>query len=132
MSGTNVDLVRGFLERFNNEDPEQAVEVLAEDFVAVVPPALSAEPDVYEGREGALRYMRGFEGMLEDVRFEPVEFHEEGEQVIVEMLLVGRGVTSGIDVEQRVALIVWVEDGKVARMEPTPDLESARKRLRSA
>jgi ketosteroid isomerase-like protein len=130
MPGTNVDLVRSFLERFNREPPEEAVEALAEDFVAEVPPSLSAEPDVYEGREGALRYMRGFDGMLEDVRFEALDFHEEGEQVIVEMLLVGRGVSSGIEVEQPVALIVWVEDGLVKRMEPKPDLESARKRLR--
>jgi ketosteroid isomerase-like protein len=129
MARPRVEVVRALFERFNSDDPESAVGLLAEDFVAEVPPSLSAEPDVYEGREGALRYMRAFEGMLEDVRFEPLEFHEEGDQVIVEMLLKGRGVSSGIEVTQRVAVVNWVEDEEVKRMQPFPDLDAARRHL---
>ena len=127
---SSLPLVRELFERFNRDDREAVLELLAEDFVAEVPPSLSAEPDVYEGRAGVLRYMEAFDGLLEDVRFEPLEFHEHGDQTIVEMLLVGRGVASGIEVTQRAVVIVWVEDGKVTRMLPFPDLESARKHLR--
>jgi len=127
---SSLALVREVFERFNSGDREAALELLAEDFVAEVPPSLSAEPDVYEGHAGALRYLEAFDGLMEDVRFEPLEFHEHGDQTIVELRLVGRGVASGIEVAQRAVVIVWVEDGMVTRMLPFPDLEAARRHLR--
>jgi ketosteroid isomerase-like protein len=127
---SRLDLVRELFERFNGGDRDAVIELLSEDFVAEVPPSLSAEPDVYEGRAGALRYLEAFDGLLEDVRFEPLEFHEDGEQVIVELVLAGRGVASGIEVAQRAVVIVWVEEGKVRRMQAFPDLEAAREHLR--
>jgi ketosteroid isomerase-like protein len=128
---SSVDVVRELMERFNGDDREAVLELLSEDFVAVVPPSLSAEPDVYEGHEGARRYLQGFDGLLEDVRFEVVELHEEGEQVIAELLLKGRGAASGIEVAQRTAVINWVERGKVTRMQPFLDLDAARNALRA-
>jgi ketosteroid isomerase-like protein len=129
MPESDLDLVRELMERFNGYDREAVLELLSEDFVAEVPPSLSAEPDVYEGHDGARRYLQGFDGMLEDVRFEVLELHQEGEQVISELELTGRGVTSGIEVAQRVAVINWVEAGKVTRMQPFPDLAAARDAL---
>jgi ketosteroid isomerase-like protein len=125
-----VELVRELLDRFNRSDRSGIFELLSEDFVAEVPPTLSAEPDVYEGHEGAQRYLDAFDGLIEDVRFEPLDFHVEGEQVIVELVLKGRGVASGIEVEQRTAVVHWIADGKVTRMDPFPDLEAARAALR--
>jgi ketosteroid isomerase-like protein len=130
MSESSIDVVRRLLERFNGSDRDAIFEMLSEDFVAEVPPSLSAEPDVYEGHAGVRRYIEAFEGMLEDVRFEPLEFHQEGDQVIADLLLKGRGVASGIEVEQRSAVVHWIRDGKVTRMQPFPDLESAREALR--
>ena len=130
MADPKVELVRELLARFNGDDPGSIYELLSEDFVAEVPPTLSAEPDVYEGHAGARRYMDAFEGLLDDVRFEPLDFQVEGEQVIVDLVLKGRGATSGIAVEQRTAVVHWVADGKVTRMEPYPDVEAARAALR--
>jgi ketosteroid isomerase-like protein len=130
MAESNIDLVRELLERFNRDDRDGVLELLSEDFVAEIPPSLSAEPDVYEGHEGVRRYLEAFEGLLEQVRFVPVEFHEEGGRVIVELFMRGRGVASGIEVEQRTAVVHWIEDGKVTRMEPFLDLDAAREALR--
>jgi ketosteroid isomerase-like protein len=130
MTDPKVALVRELLERFNRSDRDAIFELLSEDFVAEVPPALSAEPDVYEGHEGARRYLDAFDGLIDDVRFEALDFHVEGEQVIVDLLLKGRGVASGIAVEQRSAVVHWIADGKVTRMDPYPDLEAARAALR--
>jgi ketosteroid isomerase-like protein len=131
MPESSIDLVLESLRRFNS-DPENVYELLSEDIVIVVPPSLSAEPDVYEGHAGVRRYMDGFNGMLEDVRFELVELHREGDQVIAEAVLKGRGVASGIDVELPAAIVHWIEGGKIVRMQPYPDLESAREALRRA
>jgi ketosteroid isomerase-like protein len=126
-----VDLVRESLRRFNF-DRDNVYELLSEDVVVEIPPSLSAEPDVYEGHAGVRRYIDGFDGMLEDVRFDPVEYHREGDQVIAELILRGRGVASGIEVELPSAVIHWIEDGKITRMQPCPDVEAAREALRRA
>jgi ketosteroid isomerase-like protein len=126
----SADLVRELFARFNSGDRNSVLELLAEDFVAEVPPSLSAEPDVYEGHEGALRYLEAFDGLLEDVRFEPLEIHEEGPAVIVVLRLTGRGASSGIEVVQSAAVVVWAEGGLVKRMLPSPDIEAARELLR--
>jgi ketosteroid isomerase-like protein len=125
----SVELVQELFARFNSGDRDSVLELLAEGFVAEIPPTLSAEPDVYEGHEGALRYLEAFEGQLDDVRFEPLEFHEEGPALIVVLRLRGRGASSGIEVVQSAAVIVWTDGGRVARMEPFPDLDAARERL---
>jgi ketosteroid isomerase-like protein len=125
-----VELVRELFDRFNRSDRGAMFELLSDDFVAEVPPTLSAEPDVYEGHAGARRYLDAFDGLIEDVRFEALGFHLEGEQVIADVVLKGRGVTSGIAVEQTSAVVHWIADGKVTRMDPYPDLETARAALR--
>jgi ketosteroid isomerase-like protein len=59
-----------------------------------------------------------------------MELYDEGEQVIADAVLKGRGAASGIEVEQRSAMVVWIEDGKVKRMQAFPDLDAAREALR--
>jgi ketosteroid isomerase-like protein len=125
-----VELVREVLDRFNGKDRDAIFELLSEDFVADIPPSLSAEPDVYEGHEGARRYLDGFDGLMDDVRFEPLEFHVEGEKVIVDIVMKGRGAVSGIPVAQRTAVVHSIADGKITRMDPYPDLEAAREAVR--
>jgi ketosteroid isomerase-like protein len=127
----NVEVVRELYERINGDDPGSIYELLSTDFRAEVPPSLSAEPDVYEGHAGVRRYMDGFQGHLDDVRFEVLGIHLEGEEVIVDMLIKGRGATSGIPVEQRSAVVHWVAGGKVTRMDVHPDVEGARASLRT-
>jgi ketosteroid isomerase-like protein len=130
MSESSAATVRRLFERFDPDRLESALELISEDFVAEVPGSMSAEPDVYEGHAGARRYFAGFDGLIEDVRFEPIEFVEHGEAVIVWLRLTGRGAASGIEVEQHAAVVTWVKDGKVTGMQPHPDMEAAREALR--
>ena len=130
MADPNVEVVRELYERINGDDPESIYELLSEDFRAEVPPSLSAEPDVYEGHAGVRRYMDGFQGHLDDVRFEVLELLQEGELVIVDMVVKGRGAASGIPVELASAVVHTIVDGKVARMDVHVDVEAARGSLR--
>ena len=130
MADPNVEVVRELYERINGDDPESIYELLSEDFRAEVPPSLSAEPDVYEGHAGVRRYMDGFQGHLDDVRFEVLELLQEGDRVIADMVVKGRGAASGIPVEQASAVVHTIVDGKVARMDIHVDFESARGSLR--
>jgi ketosteroid isomerase-like protein len=126
----NVEVVRELYERMSGDDPESVYELISEDIRAEVPPSMSAEPDVYEGHDGVRRYMDAFQGHLDDVRFEVLELHLEGERVIADLRFKGRGASSGIPVEQRAAVLHRVAGGKVTRIDPHPDVEAARASLR--
>ena len=130
MSEGNVDVVRRLFEQYASGGVEGALEVMDEDIVIVIPPEVSAEPDTYRGHEGARRYFAGFEGMLEDVRYEAFELIPEGRHVLARARLAGRGVSSGLEVELQTGVVHKVEGGKITRVVPYPDIESARAALR--
>ena len=131
MAEPNVEVVRELYGRINGDDPGSIYELLSTDFKAEVPPSLSAEPDVYRGHAGVRRYMDAFQGHIDDVRFEVLGIYLEGEEVIADMLIKGRGASSGIPVEQRSAVVHWVAGGKVTRMDVHPDVEVAQASLRT-
>ena len=130
MSDGNVEVVRQLFELYASGGLEAVLEVMDEDIEIVIPPDVSAEPDTYRGHEGARRYFAGFEGMLEDVRYEAFELIPEGEHVLARARLAGRGVSSGLEVELGTFVVHTVVDGKVTRIVPYADLESARQSLR--
>ena len=129
MNESNVEVVRRLFEQYASGGVEAALEVMAEDIEIVIPPEVSAEPDTYRGHEGARRYFAGFEGMLEDVRYEMFELIPEGDYVLARARLAGRGVSSGLEVELQTSVVHKVEGGKITRIVPYPDLESAREAL---
>jgi ketosteroid isomerase-like protein len=130
MSEANVEVVRQLFELYASGGIEAVLDVMDEDIEIVIPPEVSAEPDSYRGHEGARRYFAGFEGMLEDIRYEVFELIPEGEYVLAVSRLAGRGVSSGLEVELKTAVVHKVEGGKVTRIVPYQDLESAREALR--
>ena len=130
MSEGNVEVVRRLFDQYASDGVEAALEVMDENIVIVIPPDMSAEPDLYRGHEGVRRYFAGFEGMLEDVTYEAFEVVPEGEQVLAHSRLGGRGVSSGLEVDLETVVVHQVEGGKITRIVPYPDLESAREELR--
>ena len=129
MSDRNVEVVRQLFELYASGGLEAVLQVMDEDIEIVIPPDVSAEPDTYRGHEGARRYFAGFEGMLEDVRYEFFELIPEGDHVLARARLAGRGVSSGLEVELGTFVVHTVVDGKVTRIVPYADLESARQSL---
>jgi ketosteroid isomerase-like protein len=130
MSEDNVEVVRRLFELYASGGMEPTLEVMDEDIVIVIPADVSAEPDTYRGHEGARRYFAGFEGMLEDIRYEMFELLVEGDHVLARSRLAGRGVSSGLEVELQTVVVHTVEGGKITRIVPYTDLESARDALR--
>jgi ketosteroid isomerase-like protein len=130
MNEANVEVVGRLFELYASGGIEAALEVMDEDIVIVIPADVSAEPDTYRGHEGARRYFAGFEGMLEDIRYEMFELLPEGDHVLARSRLAGRGVSSGLEVELQTVVVHTVEGGKITRIVPYTDLESARDALR--
>jgi ketosteroid isomerase-like protein len=123
---TNAEVVRRMFEGFAESGIDGVLDRIDEDVVIEIPPELSAEPDVYRGHDGVRRYFAGFEGMIDDLRYEALELIPVGEHVLVRARLAGRGVSSGLDTELHVVVLHTLTDGKVVFIRPFPDVESAR------
>lgn len=127
---SDLELAERLFAAFEAGQIDAVTELLADDFVLVVPPSMSAEPDRYEGPEGARRYMDAFDGAVDDVRFRADELlrHEPG-CVLARVHLSGRGSSSGLPLDIQSAAIIRLGGGKVTGIEPHPDLTTAREAL---
>ena len=113
MSQENVEIIRALYEGWlrgelglDRLDPE--ISMAESD---VLPGAASAR-----GFDAVRRYIESFTKHWEDIRFEPEEFIDAGESVVVVARLVGRGRRSGVDVSRRWAYVWTVRGGKALSM----------------
>jgi ketosteroid isomerase-like protein len=112
MSQQNVDVVRQGLEAFNSEDMERILAFVDPDFETAVSGELSAEPDTYRGHDGIRRYFESFRDAMDEIRFEPERFWDAGEAVVVAIRLTAKGRQTAIRVEQRIAQVWSIRDGR--------------------
>ena len=125
MSQENVDAVRRGLEAFNSGDIERVLDMAHTHFEAIVPPELSAEPDTYRGHDGLRRYFESFQDAMEDIRFEPERFIDAGEAVVTVVRVTARGRHTAIPVEQRIAQIWSMSEGKALQVRTFTTLKRA-------
>ena len=125
MTESNVEVVQRLFDRFAARGVEGAIEVIDEAVVIEIPPDMSAEPDTYHGHDGVRRYFEGFDGMIEDLRYEPLELIPLGERVLAHVRLSGRGASSGLDVSLDPYVVHELAGGRIVGIRPYPDRESA-------
>ncbi len=126
MSAENVEIIRRGFEAFTDEGVEGLAPMVDPDMEAIAPPELSTEPAVYRGMDGIRRWFAGFEGSMQDVHFEADQFVAAGDKVLVAARLVARGAGSGLHVEQPLAQLWTMRDGKAIRLNNYADMKSAR------
>lgn len=128
MSEDNLDVVRRIYEAWNAGDLDRAFELIGEDAELSVPPGFP-ESGTYRGRAAIRRWMEeGVLSVLADVRADPQELREAGDEVVAFIRYSGRGRASGIDVSGvAVDAHVWtLSDGKVRRLRMFQGTEAAR------
>jgi uncharacterized protein len=116
MSEGDVARARAALAAFGTGDLDRLVRQFHPDFVGVVPPELSAEPDTYRGHAGIRRYLESFREYVDGLRFVPEDVIDAGDAVVVAMRIEGRGRGSGVPFEQRLANRITVRDGLIDSM----------------
>ena len=124
MSEENVELIRSIyggwvrgdmgLDKF---DPDISM-VESEE----IPGAASAH-----GLDAVRRYMESFAKYWDEIRFQPQEYIEAGEQVVVIARLVGRGKSSGAEVTRTWSYVWTLRGDKALRMEGYADRDEALK-----
>jgi ketosteroid isomerase-like protein len=95
-------------------------------FAGEVPSSMSAEPDVYEGEDGIRRYFESFWEIVDGLTFELEDIEEVGAWTIVSVHPHGVGRSSGLPIEDRIALTVQAQNGKLTRLRTHPGANEAR------
>ena len=125
MSRENVEIVQQIFRAFNSEDIELVLTLTHAEFELEVPPALSAEPDIYRGHDGMRRYWESFQDAMDEIRLQPERLCDAGEAVVVGMRLTAKGRRTAIAVEQRTTGVWTICDGKVIRIRAYVSLPEA-------
>lgn len=117
MASENVEAARRGFEALERGGVEAFLEFIDPEFETTTPSELTVEPATYRGREGLRRYFESFYEIMEEVRFEPEEFIDAGEQVVVPARLVARGRDTGIEAVQQLTMVWTIRNGKGVRVE---------------
>jgi ketosteroid isomerase-like protein len=125
MSKENVEAARHGFEALERGGVEAFLEFIDPEFETTTPPELTVEPATYRGREGLRRYFESFYEIMEEVRFEPEEFIDAGEQVVIPARLVARGRDTGIEAVQQLVMVWTIRNGKGLRVETYATREEA-------
>jgi uncharacterized protein len=115
MSQDNIEIVREGYEHFNRGDIGWMVERMTPDISwtdsTVIPGAKT-----YHGTDEVRTYLESFDRIWEEARFEPEEFREHSDKVLVLARFVARGRQSGADVDAALAHLYEMRDGKGANV----------------
>lgn len=126
MSSQNVELVRRGFEALSEGGVEALLPFIHPEFEVTTPANLASEPDTYRGHDGIRRYFDSFYDAMDEIRFEPGEFREVGDRVVIApTTLIARGRTTGIQAQQEVVLAWSLRDGLAIRVEVFATLDEA-------
>ena len=125
MSQPNVELVRSAYESFERSG-RFAAHVATVDFVWDMSKFSGwPEQQLYEGAEGAERFLREWVAAWEEWRLELEALHDAGDRVVAIVRQHGRSRTTGMPVDMHFAMVWSLRDGAMARMEMYADTEEA-------
>ena len=128
MSSENVELMRAALEEFNRAGIDAIADRVHPDFETTTPASMSVEPDTYRGPEGLRRWMDAWGDAMDEVRFEVDELLDaDDEHVIAVTRLVARSRTTGLELEQRLAMVWRLRDGRADSLRVYATREEARR-----
>jgi ketosteroid isomerase-like protein len=116
MSRENVESVQQGFEALRRDGVEAVLELVDPEFEMATPPELTLEPSTYRGHAGLRRYFETFYEVMDEVRFEPEEFIDAGDRVVVPVRLVVRGRGTGIETDQRLVIVWTLREGKLVRL----------------
>ncbi len=114
MSEENVEIVRLGYERLNGGDLDGVLQLCAADFEFRDLPALPGS-GVFIGHDAFRAWYAQLNDAFEELRFEPEDFIDAGDHVVVVNHATGRGMGSGAMVEMHFSNVWTLSDGKIVR-----------------
>jgi ketosteroid isomerase-like protein len=130
LSEADVDVVRQIVDAFRDRDVPRLRELFHDDaeFRSAI---VTLEGGTYRGREQMERYMNDLDAVFEDWHSEDEEFVDGGDgRVALVFRIVGRGRGSGAPVNQPIAILWTVRDGRAVTAQGYLDPEEALSHVR--
>jgi ketosteroid isomerase-like protein len=112
VSRENVQRIRSVYEQFSRTGAVD-LELLDPDFESYDPPGVP-DPRIYRGREGFLENLQNLSQAFDDLRWQPEDFIDAGDTIIVEARMSGRGKGSGVEVDQCVFHVWTIREERAA------------------
>jgi ketosteroid isomerase-like protein len=122
MSQENVEIIRAIYDGWLRGDLGD--DKFDSEIAMVESKTIPGAPEAH-GIDAVRRYMDSFSKYWSEIRFEPQEYIDAGEQVVVVARLIGRGRSSGAQVERTWAYVWTLRAGKALRMEAYDDRAEA-------
>ena len=125
MSEADVDVVRQIVAAFRDRDVPRLRELFHDDaeFRSAI---VAIEGGTYRGRDEIERYMRELDAVFEDWHSEDEDVVDGGNgRVVLAFRIVGHGRGSGAPVNQPIAILWTLEDGRVRVAQGYLDPEEA-------
>ena len=115
MSQENVDLVLQLHRAVIEGDLEALLAGVHPnaEYRAATQQAIEGEGSVFRGHDGVRRWFLELHDLYEGIESEILEVHDLGDRVVVVFLVRGRGTGSGVTLEQTLAQVATLRDGKV-------------------
>lgn len=126
MSEDNIEVARRGYEAFNRGDIEAVLEFIDPN-VEVDEGHELPDRAIYRKHEGFITNARAWSDVFEELRFEPKEFIEVGDRLLVLVRVSGHGRESGAEFDQHQAHVWTVRNGKGVRLEFYADRAEAEK-----
>jgi hypothetical protein len=115
MSLENVEIVRRGHEAFRDDGEEAIFKYLAAD-IDLTPVVELLDAETFHGHDGVRRYFQSMRDAFGDFGWEPQEFLDQGDHVVVATRFVAEGRGSGAPVEATVYNVWTLRQGKVVRV----------------
>jgi len=114
MSQENVEIIRSIHDEWLRGG--LALDMFDPEMAMLESKTLPGAASAY-GIDAVQKYMESFANYWDEIRFEPQEFIEADEQVVVIARLVGRGKSSGVEVTRTWSYVWTLRGRKALRME---------------
>jgi uncharacterized protein len=95
------------------------------EYRSAIQQAMEGEGSVFRGLDGIRRWFGELQDLYEYIESEVLEVRDFGERVAIAFVVRGRGAGSGIVLEQPLAQVVTLRDGKVVEVCDFFSLEEA-------
>jgi ketosteroid isomerase-like protein len=115
VSRANVELVRAIYDRFRSGDIDGALE-LQDPEVEIHERPEGPDPQVDRGHDGVLASLGVNQAIFDGLDLVPEEFLDEGDHVVVVLRFMGTGRESGVPIDEQLAHLWTVREGKAIRM----------------
>jgi len=115
MSQENIELMRTGYEAAARGDIASVLELMDPE-VEVHDRPEAPDAATYRGHEGVMAaFSINFE-TFDDFSFVPERFFDAGEKIVVVLEIIGRGKSSGVPVEERIAHLWTLRDGRAVEL----------------